>query len=184
MVRGIGGIMRITIPAILVCASLLLAARASADEASHRAAVVEFFKLAEMDKLMDETMDGMMQAQLQMNPSMAPLQDTFRKFIAKYMSWKALEPEFVAIYLQNFTEIEMKELITFYKTPTGRKALKLMPKLMQQGAQVGARRVQEHMPELVREMQQQQQGKAPPAATQPAKSPAAPKPPAAKGTTK
>jgi len=177
--------MRNCFSTFLVCASLLLASRASADEASHRAAIVEFFKLADMENLMNETMDGMMQAQLQMNPAMAPMQETFKKFIAKYMSWKSLEAEFVTIYMQNFSEAEMKQLLAFYRTPTGRKALKQMPKLMQQGAQVGARRVQEHMPELVQEVQRQQQQKAAaaPAASAPKPAPApapAPKAPAAK----
>jgi hypothetical protein len=155
---------------IFVCAGVLLSNRAAADEASHRKAVLEFFKLAEMEKLMDDSMDTMLQAQIQVNPQIAPLQQTFKEFMAKYMSWKSLESEFVTIYMQAFTEAEMKQMLTFYNTPVGKKALQQMPRLMQQGAQIGAQRVQQHMPELMQALQQKAGKQPPPAA--PAASPA------------
>jgi hypothetical protein len=144
----------------LLCSISLLPRPAAADDASHRKLVLEFFRIADMEALMDESMDVMMQAQMQMNPALEPYKDTFKQFLAKYMSWRSLEQEFVTIYVKAFTEPEMQELLKFYKTPTGRKALQQMPKLMQQGAQVGAQRVQEHMPELVQLVQEKakQQG--------------------------
>jgi hypothetical protein len=160
-----------------VCAGVLLANHAAADEASHRKAVTEFFKLADMETMMNENIDTMVKAQLQMMPGMAPVQDTFKQFITKYMSWKALEAEFLTIYMQAFSEAEMKQMLVFYKTPVGKKTLQQMPKLLQQGAQIGAKRVQEHMPELMEAMQQSAAKQPRPAA--PTTSPAAPATPGA-----
>jgi uncharacterized protein len=157
---------------IFFCAGVLLANRAAADEASHRKAVLEFFKLADMENMMNENIDTMVQAQVQMNPSMAPVADTFKQFMAKYMSWKALESEFVTIYMKTFDEAELKQMLAFYKTPVGKKSLRQMPKLIQQGAQVGADRVQQHMPELMQELQKQSAGKQPPKGAQAAPPPA------------
>ena len=39
-------------------------------------------------------------------------------------------------------------MLTFYKTPVGKKTLNELPALMQQGAEIGMARVQAHMPEL------------------------------------
>lgn len=163
--------MRTLFSSILLCSTLAFATPASADEASHRAAVLEYFKLADMEKFMNETMDQMLQAQVQMNPGMTPYQQLFKDFLAKYMAWKVVEPEFVTLYMKAFTEAEMKQMLAFYRTPIGKKALRETPRLMQQGGQIGAKRVQENMSELMQQMQQVKQKMS----SQPAPPPAAPK---------
>lgn len=60
--------------------------------------------------------------------------------------FKASEPQFLAavtpIYDRNFTEAELDDLLAFYGTSTGKKAIAVMPRLMQEsmmsGQQVGA----------------------------------------------
>jgi uncharacterized protein len=44
---------------------------------------------------------------------------------------------FAAIYAKNFTVSELRDLIAFYRTPTGEKLLQLTPTIAQQGMQVG-----------------------------------------------
>jgi hypothetical protein len=133
---------------------LSVAPGAHADDKSHRAAVLEYFEIADMDGLMKRSIDMMLAAQIQSNPGLAPYAPKLKTFLAKYMSWASLRDEFVTIYQKAFTEAEFKELLTFCKTPVGRKMLKQMPQLMEQGAQVGAKRVQEHMAELQQLMQE------------------------------
>ena len=132
---------------IVLCV-LSVSSLAQADEKSHRAAIIEYFVLADMEGMMQRSMDMMLAAQVQSNPSIAPLMPKMKEFFAKYMSWKSLQEDFVGIYQKAFTEAEFKELLAFYKTPIGRKSLQQMPKLMEQGAMIGSQRVQQHMAEL------------------------------------
>ena len=139
--------------AAVVCLALGAAPRARADEASHRAAILELFKLTHMESMMQQSMDATMDAQVKMNPALTKFAPQLREFLAKYMSWKSLQDEFIKIYMKSFSESEVKQIIAFYKTDVGRKTVVEMPKLMEQGMQVGAARVQQHMPELAKILQ-------------------------------
>jgi hypothetical protein len=121
---------------------------AYADDKSYRATILEFFQVANMESVMQKSVDVMLTAQIRANPQLAPHEAKMRQFFNKYMSWKSLQDDFIAIYQKAFTEDEFKQILAFYKTPVGKKTLQELPKLMEQGAQIGATRVQEHLPEL------------------------------------
>jgi hypothetical protein len=56
------------------------------------------------------------------------------------------------MYTEAFTEQELRDLIVFYRTPTGQKALTLLPELVSQGAQLGmieARARQSELQQLI-----------------------------------
>ena len=119
------------------------------DEASHRKATEALLELMDMESLLTQSVDQMLQVQVQQNPSIAPYQQQDMKaFFAKYMSWASLKDDMVTIYMAEFTELELKALTAFYQTPVGKKTLQRMPALIAKGAEMGQRRVQEHLPEL------------------------------------
>ena len=64
--------------------------------------------------------------------------------------WEALKDEFVALFMEAFSESELMEMAAFYETPTGQKAIEKTPQLVQRGAQIGARRVKQNKAELER----------------------------------
>ena len=116
--------------------------------ANHRDAAVRLFEQLDMEKVMESSIDATLDAQLEGAPQLAPLEDVIRDFLARHMSWEALEGDFVRIYTKAFTQREIEDLLAFYETPTGKKTVVLLPELMKQGAEVGQRRVREHLPEL------------------------------------
>lgn len=67
------------------------------------------------------------------------LQKHFNDFIKQYerhmkktMTWEGLVKEVYApLYLKNFTVKEIKDIIAFYKSPTGKKFLQKSPQLIQ-----------------------------------------------------
>lgn len=134
----------------LLCATLAFfqPLTGRADEASHRAAAEALLNLMDMEKLMAQSVDQMLQMQVQQNPAIAPYQTQMKTFLAKYMSWTSMKDDMVKIYAGEFTEAELKELTAFYQTPLGRKTVQKMPALLQKGAEMGQKRVQEHLPEL------------------------------------
>ena len=158
---------------IVLCSSIAFAPAAKADDASHRQSVLEFFKLADMESLMNDSIDALLKVQVQNDPRLEPFRPTLKQFLNKYMSWKSLEKDFVDLYVKAFTEPEWKEILTFYRTPVGKKALQQVPRLMQAGAEIGTQRVQQHMPELMQMVQDAAMKQQKAAGAKPAAAPAA-----------
>ena len=104
--------------------------------------------MMDMEKMLSQSVDQMLQMQVQQNPALAPFQAEMKAFLGKYMSWASMKDDMVKLYAAEFTEPELKELVTFYQTPVGKKSIQKMPVLMSKGAEIGQKRVQEHLPEL------------------------------------
>ena len=101
----------------------------------------------------NQTIDQMLVMQLNQNPSMKKVEPEMRAFFNKYMGWEIIRPEMATIYAREFTEPELREIIKFYQTPVGQKMAARLPQLMQAGMEVSQRRVQEHLPELQKMIQ-------------------------------
>jgi uncharacterized protein len=139
----------------LFCLSILLGAIAlfqpatiRADEASHRKAVESLFTLMELDKVLSQSVDQMLALQVQQNPAIAPFEAQMKTFLNKYMSWTSLKDDMAKLYMAEFSESELNELNKFYQTPVGKKSVQKMPGLMGKAAEIGQKRVQDHLPEL------------------------------------
>ena len=132
--------------------ALFQSATARADEASHRKAVETLFGLMEMDSLLSQSVDKMLEMQVQQNPALVPYQAKMKTFLNKYMSWASLKDDMAKLYMAEFSESEINELTKFYQTPLGKKTVQKMPALMAKGAEIGQKRVQEHLPELQAEL--------------------------------
>jgi hypothetical protein len=115
----------------LLCWSAALAAHVRADEKTHRAAVTELCAVMQLERMLQESTSKMMEIQMQQLPGMQKARPQLDKFFAKYLSWAALKDDFIMLYMQTFSEPEVRELIAFYKTPTGRKAVQQMPVLFE-----------------------------------------------------
>lgn len=136
----------------------IAAPAALADTKSHRKAAEDLLKAMNMDRQFTMAIDQSLDAQIKANPQLGPYRPTLKKFFDKYMSWDSLKDELVTIYANAFTEKELHDIITFYKTPVGKKVVEKTPELMTQGMQLGVRRVQEHQVELQQMLQQAIQG--------------------------
>jgi len=79
---------------------------------------------------------------------MAPYKDVVRAWFQKVFSEADIESDMVKLYMEKFSEKELREIAAFYKTPAGRKAIAAMPDLMEQAAEIGMKRAQEHGYEL------------------------------------
>ena len=140
--------MKSLISLVIIVSAFFAPVVARADEARHRKATEALLSLMEMESMLSQSIDQMLQLQVQQNPTIAPYLSEMKAFFAKYMSWASLKDDMVSLYMTEFTEPELKELVAFYQTPIGKKTVQRMPVLMSKGAEVGQRRVQEHLPEL------------------------------------
>ena len=95
-----------------------------------------------------------MAKEIRRDPDTAPYEDVFRAWYRKFFGENDAESEMVKLYMEIFSEKELREIAAFYKTPTGRKAIASMPELMAEAAEVGMRRTEEHRAELLEMLEQ------------------------------
>jgi len=139
-----------TVLAAILCVSLMSGGKLFAQEAppSHDQAAAELLQVLGVERQMQLVINTMTDAMLKNNPVLSPVRGTILEWFQKYFTWEQLGPEFVKLYKEAFTESEMRELLAFYKTPTGQKVLMKMPELMQKGAVIGESIGQAHSGEL------------------------------------
>ena len=146
--------------AILLAIPLLLLAHgllgAEQEMSSHDAAIVELLSLTKTEQTMLGAIRAVVDAQAQANPALAPYRDVLLQWAARYMTWDAILPDLLKLYRETFTEAEVRELIAFYRTPTGQKSVEKLPELMERGAEIGMALAQAHQAELEQMIAQRQ----------------------------
>jgi len=135
-----------------MAAAALLAAsapvRSAAEASSREKAAAELLNLMHVDRTVTQAVEVMCKSMVDQNPQLKPYQDVLRTFLSKYLSWDQLKADHVRIYAGAFTEPELRQLTTFYRTPAGQKLVAVLPDLMSQGAVLGQTKIQGHMEEL------------------------------------
>jgi hypothetical protein len=115
---------------------------------THQRAVDDLFATLNMKQLMDVALDNAMKVQIEANPKIAPLEGVMRKFMAKYLSLEGIREPLSKLYMDRLSELELVQLAAFYRTPLGKRTLVELPKMLEEGSQIGMKRVQDHMQEL------------------------------------
>ena len=76
------------------------------------------------------------------------IQAEARGFFTQNFKWDDVKPKLAKLYADAFTEAELREIIAFYETPTGQKAVARLPALTQEAGQIAMAGVQAKMPEF------------------------------------
>ena len=125
----------------LTSLQVAVAAELMATEESVR----QLMQVTESKKLLDGMMgqiDSLMQSSMKqalggISPSaeqQAAMDEMRQKIVAvlhEELKWETLEPKFIDLYRQSFTEHEVMGMIKFYKTPAGQAVITKMPMVMQ-----------------------------------------------------
>jgi uncharacterized protein len=134
-----------------LCVLLVVCASSLADEASHREAAVRVLEITNADKAMQSgfqsMIDPIVASMRQRGMPDAAAQEVkvaFNEWFTETIKWEDLKPKMAEIYMQQFTEAELKDLIAFYQTPTGKKAIEKLPTVTQQSAVVGREHAQKN----------------------------------------
>jgi hypothetical protein len=112
---------------------------------SHAQAASELLEVMHVEKSVDDAIDIMVKAQIQSNPDLAQVEDLLRAFLTKYMAWSALHDDYAQLYVDTFTEDEIRQLVSFYRTPLGQKVIDTLPQIMRKGAELGQSKVTGHL---------------------------------------
>jgi len=152
---------------ILVLACLAAAPSAWGETRGHREAATALLDVMKESQDLSGVIGPMVDAQVRANPQIEPFRDILLDWTARYFSWDVIGPQMIDLYMRTFTESELRDLVAFYRTPTGRKSLEKMPALMQEGVKIGETVAQQHRGELeamlkarMRELERTQQNAA------------------------
>jgi uncharacterized protein len=159
--------MKHAMTAILCAAAMTMAAVSPipADEASHRAAVEELLTLMKMQESMSKSIDEMVKMQSQSNPESSAMYQVTHDFYKKYISWDALKDDVTKIYMNAYSEGEVKELIAFHKSPIGQKMTETNPGLALKIMELTMTQMRDHMQELQKAIMDTMSTEASPPAT-------------------
>lgn len=138
-----------------------------ADEASKRAKIQEVFDLLHMDKLTQQLMDAAVAQSKTLTSGMigtsldASTQQKLDRFQSKILTlvtsqvgWQAMEPQYVDLYANTFTEAQIDDLLAFYKSPTGQVVIEKMPELTRNCMQLAQQKmiaIQPQLKQLIRD---------------------------------
>jgi hypothetical protein len=123
---------------------------------SHYEAAEELLELCNMESALQELINSSLQIQLDTNPELLPYKDVLQEFLLKHLSWHSVKDAFIQIYVESFTEKELRDISDFYRTDTGKKAMQLMPELFNKGALLGQQKVEENSTELIQMIEKRQ----------------------------
>ncbi len=111
--------------------------------------VYELFDIGGVKATHEAMLKESIEVQIRNNPVVfAPLRKVLTDFFNKYLNYEDIKKEYADLYLEYFTPAEIKELIAFYRTETGKKIARLQPTLGVRGAKIGENAVKKHLPEL------------------------------------
>jgi len=115
---------------------------------THRAAVKDLLDTVEFEKNMLETIENMLEMQIRQNPDLIAFKDVMSSFFIKHLTSDEVKERYIDIYLESFTEKEIVELNSFFKTDLGRKYYTESQNLSLKGMQIGEEVVQQNMGEF------------------------------------
>ena len=133
----------------LLAASLVLPGLTTADDQSHLEQVEILFKLTRMEQKINESVESVAQLQLRQNPDLdAAKRAQLMAFLQRQIGWDAVKADLYEMYMQTFTEEELKTINAFYITTTGQKVIVIVPQLVQERNRLAMQRLQENIGEL------------------------------------
>lgn len=124
---------------VLLTSSTALAVPASEESIKQLLAVTQVQKLlTETQEQLGSMMDVSMQQALKGKTPSASEQEAIRHMKAKMtvlfqeeLAWKKIEPMYIRLYQESFSEDEVTGMLSFYKTPAGQSVIHKLPVLTQ-----------------------------------------------------
>ena len=130
---------------ILFMLLVLCATAYGADTKPSDESLKELLRITETQKLLDSSVgqiDSIMKAGMQQafkGKTLTPrqqkqiddMQDKMMTIFKQEMNWEMLEPLYLQVYRDSFTQEEIDGMLVFYKTPPGQAVVKKMPLVIQ-----------------------------------------------------
>ncbi len=127
-------------------------------ETGKRESVKELMALMEVDSMIETIYSQMNQMfagvgqQMGIKASEQAVFDNYMEKISALMieevSWEKMEEPMIDIYLNNYSEEEIQDMLTFYRSSTGRSLVKKMPAVMGESTKLSQDLLVDFMPKI------------------------------------
>jgi hypothetical protein len=77
------------------------------------------------------------------------VRQVLRDFMEEHFRYEDMEPEFIRVYADTFTEQELRDLAAFYRTPLGQRVVETLPDITAASQRIAMERMQGVMPQLM-----------------------------------
>jgi len=77
-------------------------------------------------------------------------------FVQKIDLSKVMQEVALQVYDKNFTEPEMQDIITFYKTPTGKKTLQVLPAVMSESMEMTTKLITPPLSDIMKQVMEEE----------------------------
>lgn len=134
---------------------------ATAVSAEAMSLAVELTTLLDLAGNASAGVDMMLDAMQAQNPQLSEFRGVLQRWMRKIFSSEEAATAFARVYAESFTEAELRDVVTFMRTPSGQRFAAAQGELMRRGGEVGKRLAEENQDELMQMLQAEQQ-KAPP----------------------
>jgi hypothetical protein len=94
------------------------------------------------------------------NPQTANYADLFRDWVANTAQTEALANDIARMYAEHFSPAELKDILRFYQTDTGKKVIAAMPVLAEKSIRLGEEWAFRQAPSLIEKIRERQREEA------------------------
>lgn len=101
---------------LLLCIIFVLNIHAS--ESLSKKLAIEYIKIAKVKETFDETIKASINQTLRQDPTLE--YQEVEEYFNKYMGWDSMEEIVINLTIEAFTDQELKDVINFFKTPSGK----------------------------------------------------------------
>lgn len=140
--------MKTKLIAAFLCATLATSSVVATETTKKPA--YQLMEVLKVELIMQQSVMQMLAVQLHYNPFLAQHQETLYEYLYSKMGYTHLKDDLATMYSEMFTEAEINEMIKFYQSDTGQKSLMHIQRLVDKVTEIGAIRVQNSMPELLK----------------------------------
>jgi hypothetical protein len=147
--------LKLTATAVFACILALPAfAQSPANDPERIAAARDLMEVTGVTRQMDGMIGAMTEGfkrgmKADSSDAGKKISDEFEASMKKFLSYKEeMLRDFAALYAENFSADEMKQVADFYRSGTGAKFIQMTPVLMQKGAQIGLKYSERMMSEM------------------------------------
>ncbi|MBA9077035.1 DUF2059 domain-containing protein [Rufibacter quisquiliarum] len=143
---------------VMLCVAVGSAMAQTQPQSSHYKAAETLLVAMGTPKATNDNVQEMLTLQMEQVPAMKAAELEVRAFFSKYMSWDAIKDDMVKLYMNEFTEKELKDMTSFYNTPTGKKLAAKQGTIAIKSTKIGQEKITPHMMELQQIIQAKMQG--------------------------
>ena len=105
--------------------------------------------------------DVMLDAMQSQNPQLSEFRGVLQRWTRKIFTSDEAAEAFARVYAESFTEAELRDVVAFMRTPSGRRFAAAQGELARRGAEVGKRLAEDNQDELMRMLEAEMQGARP-----------------------